>query len=131
MRPIGVDRAFCHSPKTHRILDVPCGGGKGCVDLAQQGYQITGADYSEAMVAIARRASTDLGLGFRVDQQDIEALTCASGEFDAVIRFRLFHHFPTAQIRQRVVAELCQFERVEQISTRSAACPSLSYPPAV
>jgi 2-polyprenyl-3-methyl-5-hydroxy-6-metoxy-1,4-benzoquinol methylase len=52
-----VDRAFALVPKTHRVLDVPCGGGRVTIHLAQSGYQVSSADLSEAMLEIARRTS--------------------------------------------------------------------------
>jgi ubiquinone/menaquinone biosynthesis C-methylase UbiE len=46
-----------------------------------------------------------------VARQDVERLTYADSQFDTVISFRLFHHFPNAEIRQRAVAELCRVAR--------------------
>ena len=31
-----IDRAFALIPKTHRVLDVPCGGGRVAVHLAKR-----------------------------------------------------------------------------------------------
>ena len=106
-----LDRAFALIPKTHQVLDVPCGGGRVAVHLAQQGYQISCADLSEAMLAIARENVARHGLSCQVEQQDIEKLTYPDGHFDAIVSFRLFHHFPNAEIRQRAVTELCRVTR--------------------
>ncbi len=103
-----VDRAFSLIPKTHRVLDVPCGGGRVTVHLARQGYTLSSADLSEAMLAIARENVARNGLKCPVQRQDIEQLAYADRSFDTVISFRLFHHFPNAEIRQRAVRELCR-----------------------
>ena len=106
-----VDRAFALIPKTNSVLDLPCGGGRVAVHLAQQGYEVTCADLSEAMLTIARQNLADKGFPCRVEQQDIEKLTYPDGCFGAVVSFRLFHHFPNREIRQRAVTELCRVTR--------------------
>jgi ubiquinone/menaquinone biosynthesis C-methylase UbiE len=106
-----VDRAFALIPKTHRVLDVPCGGGRVTVHLAKQGYQLSSADLSEAMLGIARENVARNGLTCPVERQDIEKLTYADRAFDTVVSFRLFHHFPSPAIRQRAVTELSRVAR--------------------
>lgn len=103
-----VTRAFARIPKPCRVLDVPCGGGRVGIHLAQMGYTVTCADLSEAMIGIAREHLAAAQLPVPVERQDIEKLTCGDRSFDAVISFRLFHHFPTADIRRRAVRELCR-----------------------
>jgi SAM-dependent methyltransferase len=38
-----------------RILDLPCGQGRHSIELARRGYQVTGADISPEMLAVARQ----------------------------------------------------------------------------
>lgn len=106
-----VDRAFALIPKTHRVLDVPCGGGRVTLHLARQGYHVSSADLSEAMLAIAQENLRKAGLSCPVERQDVERLTYPARAFDTLISFRLFHHFPSADIRQHAVAELCRVTR--------------------
>ncbi|HTS18352.1 MAG TPA: class I SAM-dependent methyltransferase [Verrucomicrobiae bacterium] len=103
-----IDRAFRRIPKGHRVLDVPCGGGRVMLHLARRGYAACGADLSESMIAIARENASQAKLACTVERQDLEKLTYAPAEFDTIVCFRLFHHFPNAAIRQRVVNELCR-----------------------
>jgi ubiquinone/menaquinone biosynthesis C-methylase UbiE len=103
-----VDRAFAIIPKSARVLDVPCGGGRVAIHLAKRGYPMSAGDLSEAMLDIARDGFARAGLACDVQRQDIEKLTYPDQAFDAVICFRLFHHFPSADIRQRTVTELCR-----------------------
>jgi ubiquinone/menaquinone biosynthesis C-methylase UbiE len=106
-----VERAFALVPKTHRVLDVPCGGGRVTIHLAQRGYNVSSADLSEAMLAIARQKIVVAGFACPVERQDVERFTYPDRHFDTLISFRLFHHFPNADIRSRVVSELCRVAR--------------------
>jgi 2-polyprenyl-3-methyl-5-hydroxy-6-metoxy-1,4-benzoquinol methylase len=100
-------RVFTGVPRGH-VLDIPSGGGRVGIFLAQQGHQVTCADYSQAMVDITRRQT---GAGIAVERQDIEAMTYPDGAFDTVVCFRLFHHFPNPEIRARAVREMCRVAR--------------------
>ena len=106
-----VDRAFTLIPKNHRVLDLPCGGGRVTVHLGLQGYKMSSADLSDAMLAITRENVATNGLKCAVEKQDIEKLTYPDQHFDSLISFRLFHHFPNPEIRQRAVSELCRIAR--------------------
>ena len=106
-----VDRAFSLIPKTHRVLDLPCGGGRVTVHLGLQGYNMSSADLSDAMLAITRESVAQNGLKGAVEKQDIEKLTYADQHFDSLISFRLFHHFPNPEIRQCAVSELCRIAK--------------------
>lgn len=107
-----IDRAFALVPKRHRVLDVPCGGGRVMLHLARKGYPASGADLSESMLAIVRETASELDLPCTVERQDLERLTYANGQFDTIVCFRLFHHFPNPEIRQRVISELCRVAAV-------------------
>ena len=106
-----VDRAFSLIPKSHRVLDLPCGGGRVTVHLGLQGYNMSSADLSDAMLAITRENVAKNGLKGAVEKQDIEKLSYADQHFDSLISFRLFHHFPNPEIRQRAVSELCRIAK--------------------
>ena len=49
-----VDKAFKLIPKSHRVVDLPCGGGRVTVHLGLQGYAMSSADLSDAMLEITR-----------------------------------------------------------------------------
>jgi ubiquinone/menaquinone biosynthesis C-methylase UbiE len=103
-----VDRAFALIPKSSRVLDVPCGGGRVSVHLSKKGYNVCSGDLSEAMLNIARESIANAGFQCPVERQDVEKLSYADRSFDAIISFRLFHHFPNPAIRRRVVTEFCR-----------------------
>lgn len=80
---LGLDRCWRkHAVKSlhGNVLDVACGTGDMCVELARRCYTVTGVDISEEMLAVARQktASATFHLG------NAEALPFADGEFDAV-----------------------------------------------
>ena len=106
-----VDRAFKLVPKTHRVLDCPCGGGRVTLHLGKKGYAMSSGDLSDAMLKITGENAEKAGLKVAVQKQDIEKLSFGDRHFDSVISFRLFHHFPTPEIRQRAVTELCRISR--------------------
>lgn len=106
-----IDKAFHHIPKTDRVLDLPCGAGRVSLHLAHRGYRMSCADYSEAMLALTRQALAKEEMDFQVVKQDIEHLSYPDQAFDTVICFRLFHHFPTPEVRRQAVSELCRVAR--------------------
>jgi 2-polyprenyl-3-methyl-5-hydroxy-6-metoxy-1,4-benzoquinol methylase len=105
-----VEHAFRIIPKG-TVLDAPCGGGRVSMLLEEHGYQVTAGDLSESMVQIANEKLTAANLKARAQREDLERMSFPDRHFDAVICFRLFHHFPNAEIRQRVIDELCRVSR--------------------
>ncbi|HOD80475.1 MAG: putative methyltransferase YcgJ [Planctomycetes bacterium ADurb.Bin126] len=95
-------------PSIRTVLDAPCGAGRATVLLARHGYEVTGCDLGDGAVEVAGRAVAEAGVQARVEKADIEHLPYADASFDAILCFRMFHHFPTPDIRSRVVAELCR-----------------------
>lgn len=102
-----VEKAFSVVPRG-RVLDAPCGGGRVSLMLAGLGYTVTAADLSDSMLEITRENVAAAKLPITVEKQDVEHLKFPDRHFDTVISFRLFHHFPNVEIRQRVVRELCR-----------------------
>jgi 2-polyprenyl-3-methyl-5-hydroxy-6-metoxy-1,4-benzoquinol methylase len=103
-----LDRALLFVPKSNRVLDVPCGGGRVTVHLAKKGYNVSAADISEGMIQVARENITKNNFNCSVEIQDLEKLSLADKSFDTIICFRLFHHLPTPKIRAQIVSELCR-----------------------
>ena len=87
-----------HGGPGKRLLDLGCGTGCISIPLAQRGYQVTGVDISEEMLAAAREKSRALQLGIDWRKQDLISLQLfdeAGNEmvFDAAIAtFDVFNH---------------------------------------
>jgi 2-polyprenyl-3-methyl-5-hydroxy-6-metoxy-1,4-benzoquinol methylase len=73
-----------NNAKALKILDVGCGTGRHSIELARRGYDVTGIDLSESMLAKARENASNANL-------DIDFLKCDArdlpftGEFDVAI----------------------------------------------
>ena len=76
-----------------RVLDLACGHGRHAVPLAARGYDVTGYDLSEAMLARARADAVARGVAVRWVRGDMRALPFESA-FDAVVNvFTAFGYF--------------------------------------
>ena len=73
-----------------RVLDVCCGTGVVTAAIAARGADVTGIDFSAAMLAEARRRHPEL----RFDPGDAEALPYSDASFDAVVSNFGVHHAP-------------------------------------
>ena len=71
-----------------RLLDVCCGTGVVTVAAANRGADVSGVDFSAAMLGEAQRPHPQL----RFDEGDAEALLYADGSFDAVVSNFGIHH---------------------------------------
>ena len=67
------------------ILDDGTGAGFFAVILAGLGHHVTAIDYSDQMVAQAKKRFSDLGLDVQVIQMDAQNLQFEDGSFDAVV----------------------------------------------
>jgi 2-polyprenyl-3-methyl-5-hydroxy-6-metoxy-1,4-benzoquinol methylase len=117
-----IHRAMMVVPNTHRVLDVPCGGGSVMLDLARRGYAVTGADVSEEIVNIARQAVAASGLNCPVHREDLQRLTFPDGSFDTVVCSRLFHKLPTPELRRLIIGEMCRVSRHYVLLSYINAC---------
>jgi len=73
------------------ILEIGCGAGQTCVELARRGARVTGVDISDAQIALARQRVDAAGLPVRLlraDAADISPLPDAS--FDAIVAVYAF-----------------------------------------
>ena len=68
-----------------KVLDLATGTGWGSRLVARRGAQVTGADISSALLAVAAERARGEGLDITYQLGDAEQLPFATGEFDAVI----------------------------------------------
>ena len=75
------------------ILDLACGRGRVAVELARQGFDVTGLDLSPRSLELAREAAQDAGVEIEFVRRDMRELQ-AEEAFDAVINvFSSFGYF--------------------------------------
>jgi SAM-dependent methyltransferase len=72
-------------PRYRRILDLCCGYGRHALQLAKLGYQVTGLDRDESVIAEARNRATEANQEIAYLIGDMRQVGALTGEFDAVI----------------------------------------------
>jgi 2-polyprenyl-3-methyl-5-hydroxy-6-metoxy-1,4-benzoquinol methylase len=85
-------------------LDAGCGTGNFSVYLAQNGFAVTGVDYSEKAIAIAKERSeaADLPVNYlRADLTDM-ANVLRGKQFDLILDYKVAHHLPDEQLKTYV-----------------------------
>ena len=91
------------------ILDCPCGQGRHAHLLAEAGFDVTGVDYSEPLLAIAKARGTSARLRYR--RGDMRRLPHQwNGKFDAVLN--LFTSFGFFDDPTDDVSVIREFARV-------------------
>jgi SAM-dependent methyltransferase len=95
-------------PDGARVLDCPCGQGRHAHLLAEAGFDVDGLDYSEDLLARARKRGT--GKRLRYTQGDMRRLPARwTGRFDAVLDlFTSFGFFLDPADDARVMREFAR-----------------------
>jgi len=70
---------------TKRLLELACGTGSHALILEKLGYEIVATDYSEEMLACAKRKAVKVGSSISFRTQDMRTLDIKDKPFDAVI----------------------------------------------
>ncbi len=78
-------------------LDVGCGEGRNAVWLAEQGWRVTGVDFSEVGLEKARRLAEARGVSVEWVLADLRAYQPAAGAYDLVVV--LYLHLPAEERR--------------------------------
>ncbi len=69
-----------------RVLDAATGSGIAAIEAARRGAAVTGVDFAEGLIDVARELATTAGQpGIRFDVADVEELPYDDGSFDVVI----------------------------------------------
>ncbi|MEK7647789.1 MAG: class I SAM-dependent methyltransferase [Patescibacteria group bacterium] len=81
-------------PAGAAVLDVGCGAGRATRWFVQHGYNVTGVDFSDTMLTLARQAAPEA----TVLSMDIRAVDFADATFDAVWSSFSIIHIPKADV---------------------------------
>lgn len=95
-------------PVGSRVLDVPCGQGRHAHLLAESGYDVDGLDYSNELLAVARKRGS--GPRLRYTRGDMRKMPARwTRRFDAVLNlFTSFGFFAHPAEDARVVTEFAR-----------------------
>lgn len=74
-----------------RALDLGCGSGTNVVTLAQNGWRVTGLDYSKRAIHIARRKVQNAGVTATLLVHDVTQMNRISDKFDLALDLGCFH----------------------------------------
>lgn len=79
-------------PSGKQALEVGCGGGLVCEEIARLGFHVTGVDPSEPSLEAAIGHARASGLDIRYERAAGESLPFRDGAFDAVFCFDVLEH---------------------------------------
>jgi ubiquinone/menaquinone biosynthesis C-methylase UbiE len=89
------------------VLDVGCGTGALARRLAAVGYEVTGVDPSEGMLAVMRERSPEI----RALQASGTQLPFEPGSFDIVLSVATFHHIAEPAAVRDTLAEMTRVSK--------------------
>ncbi len=92
----GTDGFVSELSKGATILDVGCGAGLKSRYLLKKGLKVTGIDFSEKMIEIARRESPEIPF----DVVDVYEIDNYPKVFDAVFAQAVLLHIPKNRVRE-------------------------------
>ncbi len=70
-----------------RAIDLGCGAGANAVFLARHGFDVTGVDFSQAAIEVARRRAAKAGVRVTFVLDDLTRLRQVSGTFDFLLDY--------------------------------------------
>jgi cyclopropane fatty-acyl-phospholipid synthase-like methyltransferase len=70
-----------------KAIDLGCGTGSNCIYLAQQGFQVTGVDYTPAAIEIAQDRAQNAGVKVDFLFDDLTNLKHVSGTYDLLVDY--------------------------------------------
>jgi ubiquinone/menaquinone biosynthesis C-methylase UbiE len=94
--------------KGSKVLDLGCGNGRNAIYLAKQGMKVTGIDFSEGLIKIAKNKVEWKDVAEQVGflEGDIGSLPLKNDSMDAVLYIATLHHLPTPQERMQSLLEI-------------------------
>jgi 2-polyprenyl-3-methyl-5-hydroxy-6-metoxy-1,4-benzoquinol methylase len=85
-------------------LDAGCGTGNFSVYLAQNGFAVTGVDYSKKAIDIAKERNQEAQLPIKYLRADLTDVANAlrGKQFDLILDYKVAHHLPDEQLKSYV-----------------------------
>ena len=95
IKPIRIKYILNHittkNNKNLEILDLGCGGGLVCEPLAKLGFNVTGIDFIENNIKVAKLHASKNNLKINYYTQDIDSLSLKK-KYDLIILFEILEH---------------------------------------
>ena len=111
-------------PVGGRILVIGSGTGREALGLAEQGWQVSGVDFSKAMTEFARQAAKQRNLDVRFYQQDLLEHNEPGRSLSAVLfTYDVYSFLPDAAGRHRLLVNLARWLREDGCVFLSARRP--------
>jgi len=98
-------------PQRSRVLDLCCGYGRHCLELAHRGYLVSGLDLSELFLHMAREEAEAESIRINLVRADMRQIPFKEN-FDALINiFTSFGYFEAEEENQAVLEEVARVLR--------------------
>jgi 2-polyprenyl-6-hydroxyphenyl methylase / 3-demethylubiquinone-9 3-methyltransferase len=94
---------YIPSWKNLKVLDIGCGGGLACENLAKLGADVSGIDLSENSIKVAKEHANQSQLEINYRQGFAEALPYQSNTFNVVLCFDVLEHVSNLE---KVISEV-------------------------
>lgn len=89
---------LCGDVQGKRVLDVGCGSGRYCLELARRGAEVVGLDFAPAMVDMAKERAAELGVSECCRFEVVEFLEwCEPHHFDICLGIGFFDYVAEPQ----------------------------------
>lgn len=94
-------------PTAQPVVDAGAGTGTKSLQLARRGYRVLGLDISDSIVAQARAAAAEAGLGAKVEfrQADLTDIPLSSGSVKGAVCWGVLMHVPPVE---KAIGELAR-----------------------
>ena len=90
--------------KGARVLDIGCGIGRHCIELAKRGYECTGIDFNESAILAASEVAADAGVQpsfVELDMRELEAQKSYDAAFSFFTSFGYFSNEENKEVASR------------------------------
>jgi SAM-dependent methyltransferase len=82
---------FIRTNPPGKALDLGCGTGTNLITLAKNGWQVTGVDFSQPAIHIAKKKVRQAGISAKLLADDVIHLTQIIDQFDLVLDIGCYH----------------------------------------
>ncbi len=106
-----------------KVADIGCGAGSQAALWAQLGHEVSGLDVNAALVAIAARRASVVGLAIRFDVGSATALPYGDASMDVCLLPELLEHVADWESCLREAARVLKPGGVLYLSTTNVLCP--------